>query len=343
MKNSKEETVPIIDFDIEGKAKKKQIRLKGRLNNQFSVEGKWLRGSLHCHADPEKNPEWAPPPREHYREAGYDFVAGMDHDRIVKLEPDKNFLVVPGMEISGPCHFLAFDTGDIPAASQDGDRIEKTAAMIAKIKEAGGITVLAHPFKSGYTWSDLQVLCAAGLDGLEVVNSNVRGKMADAGRADQLWHGLLREGWYLFAAGGDDAHGSPEDVDEIRWGAPSHAGWTGVLARACSPEGVFDAMRNGRTYASEGPEFHRINFSGDGKLAVDCSPCVACHFRSVGGIWGGASVYPPEGNKEAEEFVLDFSEKGYRLQDYLVIVLQDNSGRRAWSSPIPLKLNITEE
>ncbi len=104
----------MINFDIRGTAKKKRIRLTGSVDSQFSTAGKWLRGSLHCHIDQPKNPEWTLAALEHYYRAGFDFIAGMDHDRIVEVKRSNSLLVVPGMEISGACHFLAFDIAKPP-------------------------------------------------------------------------------------------------------------------------------------------------------------------------------------------------------------------------------------
>ena len=196
---------------------------------------------------------------------------------------------------------------------------------------------MAHPFKSGYNWEQLNLLCDAGLDGIEIVNSNVRGKGADAGRFDQIWHMLLREGRNLVAIGNDDAHGPHEDISQQ--GGISRAGWTGILAREVTVPSVLEAIREKRTYASEGPQIEKIEFNQNGKLIVSTSACVACHFRSVGGGRGGSSTYPEQGIT-SQRFVLDLATTGYRVQDRLVIILEDAHGRRAWTSPIDIKLEI---
>ncbi len=268
-------------------------------------------------------------------------AAGWPH-MVVPVGSPPDMLVVPGAEISGPGHVLAFGLEEIPQPERGGDMAENTATTIRRIKEAGGIAVLAHPIRSGYTWKDLDLFCEAGLDGMEVLNCSARGSGGDAGRSDQIWHLLLRDGRSLIALGTDDAHRPHEDLASTGWGGVSHAAWTGVLAREFSVRGILEAMREGRTYASEGPEIVGIEFREDGKLVVSSSPCVACHFRSVGGRSGGSSVFPPQGEAFAERFVFDFAVAGYRLQDRLVIVLEDALGRRAWVSPIRLSLTMEE-
>ena len=336
-RESKEE----VHLDIPSTQKMINIRITGTIHNQFAIPGIWLRGTLHCHLNKHRRPEWVNGAGEHYHHLGYDFFAGMDHDVIPAVDSVPGTIVIPGVETSGPGHILTFGLDQPLKSDCEGDRIEKTAATIQKIKEKGGVAVLAHPFKSGYTWEQLNIFCDAGLDGLEILNSHVRGKGADVGRSDQIWHMLLREGRSLIALGNDDAHGPHEDLSNSEAGLVSRAGWTGVLAREFSVSGVLDAIREGRTYASEGPQFKGIEFREDGKLVVSSSPCVVCHFRSAGGGKGGGSVYPAtQGLETSEQFVFDFGVAGYRIQEQLVIILEDVYGRRAWTSPISVNLTL---
>jgi hypothetical protein len=148
---------------------------------------------------------------------------------------------------------------------------------------------------------------------------------------------LLREGRSLVAIGNDDAHGPHEDI--TKQGGVSRAGWTGILAREFTVPSVLEAIRKKRTYASEGPKIDSIEFGENGKLTVSTSPCIACHFRSVGGGRGGSSAYPRQG-LTGRQFVLDLATSGYRVQDRLVIILEDTHGRRAWTSPIDIRLEL---
>lgn len=337
-----QQTEADVHLDITGTRKRRAVHITGTVHNQFAVSGVWLRGTLHCHLSGHRRPQWLAGAVEHYRRLGYDFLAGMDHDMTVPVDSSPDMLVIPGAEITGPGHVLAFGLDELPQPGHEEDFADNTAATIRRIKEGGGIAVLAHPIRSGYTWKELSLLSEAGLDGLEVVNCSARGSGGDAGRSDQIWHLLLREGRSLVALGNDDAHRPHEDLSRSGWGGVSHAAWTGVLAREFSVRGILEAIRKKRTYASEGPEIMGIEFRDDGKLIVSSSPCVACHFKSVGGRLGGSSVFPPQGEAFAERFVLDFAVAGYRIQDRLVIVLEDASGRRAWVSPIRLSLTMEE-
>ncbi len=333
-----------VRFDLEGTQKERPIRISGIVYNPFSGAGTWLRANLHCHLTRVKqDPQWPSTALKQYRSRGYDVVGGMCHDQVVTPEPVEGITVLPGAEISCGGHLLGLGISAIPESGAQGERVDTISAMIRRVKEAGGLTFLAHPFKSAYTWKELNAFCDAGLDGLEIVNSNVRGKGADTGRADQIWHNLLREGRRLTAVGGDDAHGPHEDIRESGWGGIPHTAFTGIWAKGRTPEAVLEALRHGCTYASEGPEFHSISVTENGKMEVRCSPCVACHFRSVGSEWGGDSAYSPDGRSDSDTFVFDFTRQGYRIRDSLVIILQDIHGRRAWTSPIRTDIAITEE
>ena len=52
-------------------------------------------------------------------------------------------------------------------------------------------------------------------------------------------------------------------------------------------------------------------------------------------------IIAEDGSAPAERFVLDLALHGYRLRDYLVVVLQDADGNRAWSSAIDMEVQVT--
>ena len=112
--------------------------------------------------------------------------------------------------------------------------------------------------------------------------------------------------------------------------------WTGALVRRPGAEGVLEAIRAHRTYASEGPEIRGIRMEPRGAIVVECSPCTACHVRSIG--FGVRSV---QSKTPAERFEVDLTVDGYRMQDWVFVCLEQENGRRAWSSAIPVRVEIT--
>jgi len=141
---------------------------------------------------------------------------------------------------------------------------------------------------------------------------------------------LLNVGYRPAAIGGDDSHHLGDD--------PAGKSWTGVLAHERSAHAILDAVRNRRSYASEGPEFHRIAVRDNARILVECSPCRACYFLTRG--WEVQNVHVDPAAPDARQFELDLATRAYRINGYLVIVLEDAHYNRAWASAIEINVKI---
>lgn len=290
----------------------------------------------------------------------FDFVLGNN------LDMPEGLLVVPGGEEyktdktgGSMAHLLVIGAeGPATAPSQGADRTERMTACIRQVKAQGGLAVLAHPFNTGWGWDELPVLARAGLDGLEIINGGALRK-GDTARSDQIWDLLLDQGFNLFALGGGDVKKS----SQFRAGLA----WTQVLASDLSAEAIVEAIRQGRTVASEGPVLKSVDIHPNGRVEIGCSPCAACHVRPLTNLGGhkGGTFYPPEGAKRSENFSFDLSALGFRdefvfdpaggeyrarpdnltvrKRNRLSISLEDEAGRRAWLGPIWMDMVITDE
>ncbi len=335
--------------------RKRQISVSGTVYNQFAAPGTWLKGECHCHLN-----GWEPQAAELYRSMDFDFVLGNN------LDMPEGLLVVPGGEeyktsVTGASmtHLLAIGAdGPATAPSEGAERIERMMACIRQVKEQGGMAVLAHPFNTGWGWDDLPALVRAGLDGLEIINGGAFRK-GDTARSDQIWDLLLDQGFNLFALGGGDVKKS----STFRAGLA----WTQVLAADVSAGAVVEAIRQGRTVASEGPVLKSVKIHPGGRVEIGCSPCAACHIRPLTNLGGhkGGTFYPPEGEKRSESFSFDLSALGFREEfvfdsaageyrarpdeltvrkrNRLSISLEDEAGRKAWLSPIWMDMVIGDE
>ena len=310
-------------LEVDGADKKGPFHLSLDIDNQFDAPGRWLRGNLHCHIARFESPAAA---CDHYRGLGFDFLAATDHDRVTRM-PDstEQFVTLEGAEVNGggphiPC--IGLRESVQPA---DGS-VADIARVVREVEAQGGLAILGHPYLSGLGWDRLKAIVQTGMVGMELVNRYswfINGKSQLA----TLWHMLLDEGISLAAVGGDDSHGIRENLTGM--------GWTGVLAREATPRGVMEAIRARRTYASEGPALKSIRIE-DNMVAVDCSPCVACHFVSRGhGLRTEVSEEP------CEHFETDLRQRGQRLQQWLSICLRDQVGNLAWSSAIAVANEIT--
>jgi len=303
----------MMKFRIDGSDKTGRICLDVDVNNQFDVSGTWLRGNLHCHVGQlggvESVCRW-------YRDRGFDFLASTDYQTITALPASsEEFITLGGAEVFDPA-------GDLTHLLCLG----LTERLTAETKAQGGVSILAHPAWSGLLWRKLLDVAGCGVDAFELTNS-LCGRINGKQRSDQLWRLLLAEGVFLTAVGADDANEWSEGLNG--------AAWTGALVQERTARGVLDAIRAGRTYASEGPELRAVAFDPDGHIRVRCSPCVACHFQSAG--YGVRSVFAAD---RAEAFEIDLRVEGYRMAGWVSVCLVDEYGCRAWSSAIPVKADV---
>ena len=319
-------------FEIAGRGKGGgACRYRIRMRNPFDAPGnQWLKGNLHCHLGGHVGGLGkANAMAEAYQRLGYDFLASTDHNLVTPCrESNEAFVVIPGVETDRP-HILSLGVDAAPPNRERNDGYA-IASLTETVAAAGGLTIMPHPTLTGWSWDDLCRGAAAGVEGFEVVHAKGR-YWAGKWRADQIYMMLLSQGYRLAAIGSDDCHWNEEDpYGEICRG---HA-WTGVWAAERSVGAILDAIRLRQTYASEGPVIHALRFEEPAALVVECSPCVACYFRSDR---HGTTAIIHE-NAPCERFVLDLTQWGFRVYDYVVAVLQDTTGRFAWTSPIDVSV-----
>lgn len=318
-------------FQIDGRDKRGPIRLRIEVDNQFEGGGRWLRGGLHSHvAQMGESREVC----EHYMELGFDFLATTDYLSITPMpEATEAFVTVPGAEMFCPdgddlTHIICLGMRHLPRPL-DGT-VEDVSRLVRDTEAQGGLAVLAHPAWSDYSWEKAYALAKSGLVGLEVSNRltwQINGKE----RSEELWQMLFNAGVRLAAIGVDDAI-VLDDADV------TGRTWTGVLVRRPGVEGILEGIRAQRTYASEGPEIHDFRIEARGAVVVECSPCTACHIRSKGfGVRSLQSAAP------ANRFEVDLAVEGYRMREWVFACVEDEFGRRAWTSAIPVRVNITED
>ena len=316
-------------FEIEGRDKVGPIRLRVDADNQFEGGGRWLRGGLHSHVAQMGDPETV---CDHYRAMGFDFLSTTDYLSITPMpEATESFFTIPGAEVFWPeyddlTHIICLGLKHVPRPL-DGT-VEDVARLARETEAQGGLATLPHPAWSDYTWEKALTLARSGLSGFELSN-RLAWKINGKERAEELWQMLLNAGVRLPAIGVDDAT-VLEDADV------TGRTWTGVLVRRPGVAGILEAVRAHRTYASEGPEIRDVRMEPRGAIVVECSPCTACHVRSKG--FGVRSV---QAKTPSERFEVDLTVDGYRMRDWVFVCVEQENGRRAWSSAIPVKVEIT--
>ncbi|MDD6012403.1 MAG: CehA/McbA family metallohydrolase [Oscillospiraceae bacterium] len=139
---------------------------------------------------------------------------------------------------------------------------------IRALKAAGGIVGIAHPFQlgtpicTGGHW-DFHVRDWSLVSYLEVWSEGCPYMNIPNGRAMALWHSLLDKGFHMAPTMGRDWH---SDKNNIFPGACTYV----CAGEVLTADGIYQALRRGRTVVSAGPLF-TFTF-GDGKTVGDSLP-----------------------------------------------------------------------
>ena len=259
-----------------------------------------------------------------YREAGYDAIAVTDHWVYSPGETLADLPVLPGGEyhtgirdgFEGVYHILCL----CPDRKPELDRSMTPQQIIDGIHEAGGLAILAHPAWSLNSPEKIRAL--QGLDGLEIWNTVSERGYSRRGDSSILVDMLASEGLLYPLLAADDSHFYESSGNF----ADSRTAFIMAQCDSAEPEKVRQAIREGRFYASTGPEIHLS--VKDGRAVVDCSPASEIVFLS-NFVYVNGRVFTGEGLTHAE----------YPVQPgetFLRAYVTDSSGRRAWSCPVKL-------
>ena len=280
----------------------------------------FYKGNTHAHTT---NSDGHVTPEEcirQYKAAGYDFLAITDHWHVGEERHDQGLLVLPGVEydFSFPTQVLHL-VCLFPDAKLAGDftRGADHKAVIEHVNRVGGVVIAAHP-----AWSLNTPDFLASLDGVDIseVYNTMSGEPWNGPRAnsESLLDVTAANGKLFNLAAADDSHDyrGEQGVSYIM-----------LQAEELTVPAVLEALRKGRFYASQGPEFKSLELH-DNELLIETSPVsriTVCsnlywvHERCVEGK-----------NLTGRSYSIRPGEKWVRVQ------LTDEQDRKAWSSPIDL-------
>lgn len=253
-----------------------------------------------------------------YKEAGFDAIAITDHWQFGNEQELSGLKILSGCEYNMGASDTSVDVMHIvgvgmkyaPDIKKEDDR----QYVIDEINKAGGIAILAHPAWSLNTPEE--ALCLKGFSAVEIYNS-----VSDANQSSRPYSGyfvdlIANKGMFLNIAATDDTHyynGSDETKSYI-------------MVKAESLDDIFEAIKNGDYYASQGPEVH-VRREGD-KLICDCSECVKIDFLS-NAAWGPDRITRGKNLTHAEYQIKPF-DKWARVE------VLDENGNYAWSNIIKI-------
>ncbi len=273
----------------------------------------WYKGNLHTHttdSDGKRTPVEA---MALYRENGYDFLALTDHWRVSLPEEADGLLLLGGCEYNigkaartGVVHIVGVGMTRVPGCSEQ----DEPQTIIDKIHNAGGFAVWAHP-----AWSlNPPELIARyhGIDASEIYNS-VSGFPRNVRPDSSLILDMLAtNGRPLPLVAADDTHFYEADACRS---------YVWVQAEACTREEILAALRDGRFYASQGPQ---IDARRDGdRIVVETTPAASIAFFSDS-PWVNERVFLGE-NLTGAAYTVQPKDTFVRAE------ITDADGNKAWT------------
>ncbi len=262
-----------------------------------------LKIGLHTHttlSDGHKTPEEV---AAIYKAAGYDAIALTDHWVYGEGSEIGGLSILSGCEynvggvdewtgVHETYHIVGVGMTRDPELpeeylhNQDGHIRERVRHIVSAIRGVGGLAILAHPAWSLNTSE--QILGCGDFDATEIYNS-----VSDWGMSDRPYSGVIVDqiasyGMFLPLLATDDTH--YYDGDQCR-------GWVAVEADAAEELGLVEALKQGRFYATMGPEVHLERISPTA-VRLTCSPAVKIAFLS-NSVWSAGRMVRGENLTEA--------------------------------------------
>lgn len=282
---------------------------------------KWWKGNIHTHttvSDGRLSPEDS---IALYRKNGYDFLALTDHWHVSETKfTDDGMLLLAGCEYDvgrnvreGIFHVTSLGCETTPQLERGAD----TKAIVDEIHRCGGIASLAHPAWSMNTCDQLlpavdgEVLPLFGADVTEIFNS-----VSDLPRNCRPYSGIVLDqlaarGYFTKLVATDDTHWYGE-TDSCR-------SYILVQSDECTREGILEAIRAGRFYATQGPTLD-ISVEDD-VITVNCSPAESVvYFTDT--AWCGHRADVGHG--------LTKSTFKMTNETFVRVEVTDSEGRTAW-------------
>lgn len=323
--------------------------------NPFSGPGRWYKGNLHSHSTVSDGTYSPKELKEIYKQHGYSFLALSDH-RIFHIHNELNepdFLIYPSMEgnmtapedMPGCGGYRAYHMQvlcDPEAAAshplEDGERVEapertsweqyyaSAQKFINTMRERGNLVTVNHPIWSRLQYEDISAL--EGFFAMEIYNSECALDGMDTGEGTVFWDLLLRKGKKIWGIATDDCHNRNKPNEKAPVGSArfsSCQGWVQVYASELSVPALCRSLREGRFYASTGPEIFQYEVIG-GEVHLKCSPVQKIEL--IGEPCRAQGYSDPEAKLTEASWKLDGRERYIRVQ------ITDASGKKAWTNPI---------
>jgi len=239
-------------------------------------DGVWMKGDLHLHSRHSQDSSNNPVAKiiGFAEKTGFDFLAITDHDNHVlgdvahntwtdpEFKSDKVVLLYGAEWTTDRGHGNVFSAKPYDHQRLYDVRDERDAKILAVKKKLGIHLSANHPAGKDHFGFSFDMV-----DSIEVWNSAIWSKNAEA---MMIWDDMLRSGRKLTGRGGSDSHhGTPDSPDKATKNSIQRtANYVGTpttwaFARTRTPQGVVDALTNGRVSISANPYDPRVELYAD--------------------------------------------------------------------------------
>ena len=250
---------------------------------------RWLRGNHHGHSTVSDGISEPLEIVAAYEAAGYHYLALSEHDCLLKpeaVQPHTAMTLLPAVEVTSRDNQTLMHLG----ADQTLPARELTPREIMEqVHQTGGLFVFNHPNwqpRPDYATDEL-LDTMEGMRGMEIYCGVIERSPGQA-QATNRWDRLLSKGWRVFGHGTDDQH-EPRD-HFIAWNCVQ---WS--PDEAPSPQGIVEALRTGRFYASTGATINRVGTDEKGETVLVESDADEIHWI----IRDGVMVKKSQGGRDS--------------------------------------------
>jgi hypothetical protein len=220
----------------------------------------WLRGNLHTHTA-ESDGDSAPiDVVRWYAEHGYDFLALTDHDKITRVDPVGNIVLILGEEVTDrlpkkPLHVNAIGIEEAVKPQHGTTPVEVLQHNIDAVRKAGALVLINHP-NFGWAFGAEELLQLDHANFLEIASGHPFVNADGPPSVESMWDAMLTAGKPIYGVAVDDMHHLKRiwDHDVV---LPGKA-WVMVRSDKRDAKSILEALARGDFYASNGVELEDI-------------------------------------------------------------------------------------
>lgn len=211
-------------------------------------QGRYYKAQMHCHTI---NSDGIYSPIElvnKYKSAGYEIIMITDHNFLTECPDVPGILCIPSEEITFKRHMNGYFL-EWPIIPTDDFTCQDA---INSVLQQGGLIQLNHYFPGPLTNDDWEVSAEeiisfqGGPHMLEIWNTGTEQLQTNDDKS--IWDAVLTAGKVIWGSATDDFH--PTVMESLEF----NKGWNMIWLDTLTKEAVYDALLNGRFYASTGVE-----------------------------------------------------------------------------------------